>query len=107
MANSNIVRTSEKDIVWDSHRSPKGAYESHYRPVSEQLTACAPVQQGFSDHRRPFEVDLVRIPPGKKLCPRHVHSVEWECYIVLAGSGEMLQVAGEASLPMRPGDHLL
>ena len=103
------ARRNEADVAWDPDRSPKGLYECQYREVSKALTAAprVPERHGNLPPARPFEVDLVRIPPGKKLCPRHAHSVEWEYYIVLSGQGRMLQAQDEPPIPMQPGDHLL
>ncbi len=103
------VRRNEADVAWDPDRSPKGDYDCHYREMSKGLTVSPtiPERHGRLPSGRPFEVDLVRIPPGKKLCPRHVHSVQWEYYIVVSGRGRMLQGQDEPPIPMQPGDHLL
>ncbi len=42
------------------------------------------------------------LPPGKRSCPYHLHHVQEEMFVVLAGSGT-LRVAGEM-LPLRSGD---
>ena len=103
------VRKNERDVAWGVDRSPKGVYEAEYRDVSRHLTVepTVPARYGSTPPVRPFEVDLVRIPPGRKLCPVHGHSVEWEYYIVLSGHGQMLQSPGEPSIPMEAGDHVL
>lgn len=103
------VRRNEAAVEWDVKRSPKGVFEGHYREMSRVLTAQStePMRHGRMPSCRPFEVDLVRIPPGKKLCPRHVHSAQWEYYIVVSGSGQMLQEGDGPAIPMEPGDHLM
>lgn len=103
------VRRNEADVAWDADLSPKGVYECHYREISKELTAVPRVleRRGQTAHQRPFEVDMVRIPPGRRLCPRHWHSVEWEYYIVVSGHGQMLQSSDEPPIPMESGDHLL
>lgn len=104
----NRVRFNENEVEWVADESPKGVYVSHYREVSRAFSDLKPKAVGTrapSSGERPFEVDLVRIAPGKKLCPEHAHSGQWEYYIVLSGEGTLLQGEGE-SAPMRPGDHL-
>ena len=104
-----IVRRNETDVAWDPELSPKGRFECQYREMSRQFQAepRPPRRHGYLPPMRPFEVDLVRIPPGKRPFPRHSHSVEWEYYIVVAGHGRMLQADGEAPIAMQPGDHLM
>lgn len=36
---------------------------------------------------QPFEVDLVRLSPGKTNYPCHAHQVQWEFYMVVSGTG--------------------
>ncbi|MDA8347144.1 MAG: cupin domain-containing protein [Thermaerobacter sp.] len=109
------ARLNEAAIDWKVDTSPKGRYESHNKFLSHELTAAAREQPTFfwreDEHapvrRRPFEVDLVKLPPGKWNCPRHYHSEQWEYYMVLSGHGEMLQEKGTPSIPMEPGDHIV
>ncbi len=109
MGEQIAARRNEAEVAWEPDRSPKGRYACEYRQMSQQLEVAPKPsgQTGPGQSSRPFEVDLVRIPPGKRLCPRHRHSVEWEYYIVLAGRGQMVQGDGDAPIPMAPGDHLL
>lgn len=109
MAEADEAKRNEGSVEWDIEVSPKGVFECHSREMSKFLTvdSKAPLRHGKVPPARPFEVDLVRIPPGKKLCPRHTHSAQWEYYIVVSGRGQMLQAADEPSIPMEPGDHLM
>ncbi len=105
----------ESEIGWEVEKSPKERFEIREKSLSMRLTARAKEQPSFewreapdaAVRRRPFEVDLVRVPPGKWAWPRHYHSVQWEYYIVLSGRGEMVQVEGHPSIPMEPGAHIL
>jgi len=109
------VRLNEADIDWYVETSPKGRYASHNKSMSLELTAGAREQDScrWRDdpkapvRRRPFEVELVKLPPGRLNCPRHYHSEQWEYYVVLAGRGEMLQAEGVPAIPMGPGDHIV
>lgn len=106
---SRMAKGNEADGDWVHDRSPKGVHESFNRFMCNELTAVPdlPPDAPVSLHPRPFEVDLVRLAPGKKNCPLHGHSAQWEYYIVLSGHGQMLQQAGVDPLPMGPGDHLV
>lgn len=42
------------------------------------------------------------VPPGKRICPYHLHHAQEEMFVVLEGSGT-LRVAGEL-LPLKAGD---
>jgi uncharacterized cupin superfamily protein len=107
------VHLNEVDLEWNVETSPKGRFEVHEKFLSNHLAAPARVQASFESpdgpvvRQRPFEVDIVRVPPGKWAWPRHYHSVQWEYYIVLSGHGEMVQEEGTASLPMTPGEHII
>lgn len=109
MADEPVLSMNESEVEWGVDRSPKGTFECHYREMSRWLTVESKISSRFGRNApgRPFEVELVRIPPGRRLCPRHAHSVQWEYYIVRSGHGQMLQAEGEPPLPMQPGDHLL
>jgi uncharacterized cupin superfamily protein len=64
------------------HReSPKGKYGMTRFQVSEAL--------GAGTGTEPFEVEFVRLHPGKLNFPCHAHQVGWEYYIVLSGKGEV------------------
>ena len=39
--------------------------------------------------RHPFDLTLVRIPPGKSYCPYHSHGAESELYLVISGRGRV------------------
>ncbi|MFT3781542.1 MAG: cupin domain-containing protein [Nibricoccus sp.] len=44
--------------------------------------------------RHPFDVEICRVPAGKKICPYHSHSAQWEFYHVIAGNGQVRDEAG-------------
>ena len=50
----------------------------------------------------PFEVELVRLPPGAKNFPFHDHAAEWEFYLVISGSGKIR--AGKQTRSLKSGD---
>ena len=88
---------SHNDIEWSSHRSPKGEFES------TNLNYGAAMKAGDAGH--PFEVMLLRIPPGKCPWPYHFHASQWEFYYVIEGAGEM-RLEGE-TVEIRAGDAMM
>jgi uncharacterized cupin superfamily protein len=89
-----------RDIPDESWTSPKGAYAGCSKQVSVALGHDP--KSGEASNRHPFEVELCRVPAGKKACPFHSHSAQWEYYHVLAGHGLMRHAEG--AQPMGPGD---
>jgi uncharacterized cupin superfamily protein len=60
----------------------------------------APIHR--SQHRHPFDVEILRIPPGKTPYPYHLHSAQWEFYHVISGKGSARHEAGVT--PIEHGD---
>jgi uncharacterized cupin superfamily protein len=60
---------------------------------------------GTWDGGHPFDVELVRIPPGARNFPLHQHSAQWEFYLILEGSGEVSN--GTLTRPLAAGDALI
>jgi uncharacterized cupin superfamily protein len=81
-----------------NRQSPKGRFRSLRRDVSAALG-------GEKGPPRPFEVQWVSLPTGASLCPYHVHSAEWEHYLVVSGEGRVRHADGVDTV--RAGDHLL
>jgi uncharacterized cupin superfamily protein len=54
----------------------------------------------------PFEVEVARIPAGKKGYPYHSHAAQTEYYIVLSGTGAVMDEKGQTT-PIKPGDHFV
>jgi uncharacterized cupin superfamily protein len=52
--------------------------------------------------RHPFDVEILRVPPGKANCPYHSHSAQWEFYHVISGTGTVRHQDG--TTPVEPGD---
>jgi uncharacterized cupin superfamily protein len=100
------VNTNELEpMKWSS---PKGTMAGEGVQVSEALGR----KRDSTDimERHPFDVEILRIPPGKAPYPYHSHSAQWEFYHVISGSGSvrhkdgvMPVVAGDACL-FPPGE---
>ena len=93
-------RINQDDLPWVERRSPKGKFHKFRRNLSRALAseAAGPTLRGPA----PFEVELMRLPSGAANFPFHSHSAEWECYLILSGSGTMRTAARRTKLA--PGD---
>jgi uncharacterized cupin superfamily protein len=92
------VNTNALDpFAWSS---PKGKYGGEGLNVSEALGR----KRDSTDllERHPFDVEILRIPPGKAPYPYHSHSAQWEFYHVISGSGTVRH--NEGTTAMAAGD---
>lgn len=88
------VNTNElAELSWSS---PKGKFAGFGKQISEAL-GRKPLSTDLLE-RHPFDVELVRIPPGKSPYPFHSHSAQWEFYHVLAGRGIVRHQDGTAAV---------
>ncbi len=83
--------------------SPNGRFGGAGKLVSEAL-GRKPNSTDLRE-RHPFDVAIVRIPPGKTNFPYHSHSAQWEFYHVLSGSGKVRDPDGWT--PIGVGDAFL
>jgi len=89
-----------EELVW---ASPKGKFAGAGKQVSEAL-GRKPFSTDLME-RHPFDVEICRIPPGKRHCPYHSHSAQWEFYHVISGKGIARHKDGKT--PIEPGDAFL
>jgi uncharacterized cupin superfamily protein len=92
------VNTNQmKEVLW---LSPKRKFGGAGQQISEEL-GRDPKSTDLRE-RHPFDVEIMRIPPGKALCPYHSHSAQWEFYHVISGRGSVRHQEGQT--PIEPGD---
>ena len=91
--NSNLVQ----EMTW---ASPKGKFAGAGKQISEEL-GRKPHSMDLLE-RHPFDVEIVRIPPGKSPYPYHSHSAQWEFYHVISGRGAVRHKDGTTHV--EPGD---
>lgn len=84
-------------------QSPKGVYASLDQEISVAL-GRDPLSTDLLQ-RHPFDVEICTVPPGKKACPYHSHSAQWEYYQVLSGTGRVRHQDGIHDI--REGDAFL
>lgn len=95
-----MKRVNQNDLPWIERTSPKGKYRKFRRNLSRAFAPrkAGPELPGLA----PFEVELMRLPAGAANFPYHSHSAEWECYLIVSGSGTMR--AGKRRSKLRAGD---
>ena len=73
------------DIPEESWASPSGKFGGAEKEISVAL-GRKPASTDLKE-RHPFDVEILRIPPGKTPYPYHSHSAQWEFYHVISGKG--------------------
>lgn len=93
-------KVNTKNIAEMTWSSPRGKFVGAGKEISEALGR----KPGSTDlkERHPFDVEILRIPPGKTPYPYHSHSAQWEFYLVISGTGSVRHQAG--TTPIEAGD---
>ncbi len=80
-----MKKVNTNQLEENAWSSPKGTFAGSGKQVSEALGRVP----GSTDllNRHPFDVEILRIPPGKSPYPYHSHSAQWEFYHVISGAG--------------------
>jgi uncharacterized cupin superfamily protein len=77
-------------LTWES---PKGKFKGSGVEVSEALGRDRNSTDLLARH--PFDVEILRIPPGHAPYPHHSHSAQWEFYHIISGEGKVRDPEGE------------
>jgi uncharacterized cupin superfamily protein len=101
-------KVNTNDLTEETWASPKGKFAGAGREVSEALGR----KRNSTDlnERHPFDVEILRVPPGKSPYPYHSHSAQWEFYHVISGMGIVRHAAGQTAIVsgdaflFRPGE---
>ncbi len=95
------INTDElAEFAWSS---PGGRFAGAGKEISEALGRDPASTDLMARH--PFDVEIARIPPGKAPCPFHSHTMQWEFYHVISGTGQVRHDAGIS--PIARGDAFL
>lgn len=78
-------KVNQKDVLELTWSSPRGKFAGFGKQISEAL-GRKPRSTDLLE-RHPFDIEILRIPPGKAAYPFHSHSAQWEFYHVISGSG--------------------
>lgn len=95
-----MKKVNVRDIAEDVFVSPKGVFANASREISVALgrePASTDVMK-----RQPFDIEICRVPAGKRHCPFHSHSAQWEFYHVISGRGAVRHQDGQTAI--EPGD---
>jgi uncharacterized cupin superfamily protein len=95
-----MKKVNQQEIGEVERKSPKGKYWSHRKNISVALGREPESTDLLKRH--PFDVALIRIPPGASVCPYHTHSAQWELYVVVSGRGAARDESGTTEVG--PGD---
>jgi mannose-6-phosphate isomerase-like protein (cupin superfamily) len=98
-----MKRTNLNSIKWVEHKSPKGKFHLFYRDTGKAFETKKAGPKLPAEP--PFEVELVRVPPGAKNFPFHSHTTEWEYYLIVSGTATMR--VGKKRTKIKAGDCLL
>ncbi len=93
-------KVNVRDIQEESWSSPAGKFSGSSRAISEALGRDP--QSMDLNERHPFDVEILRIAPGKVPYPFHSHSAQWEYYQVISGHGQVRHADGAE--PIEAGD---
>src|SRR5688500_19531962 len=86
------------EVTW---ASPKGKFSGAGKEISEEVGRKP--QSTDLRERHPFDVEIMRIAPGRSPCPYHSHSAQWEFYHVIAGRGITRDKDGTSVIEARDG----
>ena len=93
-------KINTKEIAEYTWSSPKGKFVGAGKGISEEL-GRKPQSMDLRE-RHPFDVEILRIAPGKTPYPYHSHSAQWEFYHVISGKGVVRHKDG--TMPIEAGD---
>lgn len=89
-------KVNTKEVEIDHWESPKGTFMGSGQSISIAL-GREPESTDLMK-RQPFDVEILRVPPGKKPYPYHSHSAQWEFYHVISGRGISRDEEGETAI---------
>ena len=81
-------KINESNVKKELRKSPKEAYELSRQHIS--LSLGGKKDQGTWAGGHPFDVELSKLPVGKRNYPYHLHAAQWEHYIIISGTGRFL-----------------
>src|SRR5271157_1066637 len=95
-----MLKVNTRDVAEEPWASPKGKFNGASRCLLEALGRKP--QSTDLNERHPFDVAILRVPPGKIPYPFHSHSAQWEFYHVISGTGSVRHQDGTE--PIEAGD---
>jgi uncharacterized cupin superfamily protein len=80
-------KVNVNEIQEEPWQSPGGKYAACFKGISEAL-GREPQSLDLAK-RHPFDLEVTRVPAGKRNFPYHAHSAQWELYLVISGTGRV------------------
>ena len=99
-----MKKINESEVQQESRKSPKGSYELSRQYISLALGGKKDLGTWAGGH--PFDIELSRLPVGKKNFPFHSHAAQWEHYIIISGTGRFLDNEKNWH-DVKSGDHII
>ena len=98
-----MKKVNTNHLPEESWSSPKGKFAGSGKQVSFALGRDPKSTDWMKQH--PFDVEILRVPPGKTPYPYHSHSAQWEFYHIISGTGTVRHEDGTTAV--EPGDAFL
>lgn len=98
-----MLKVNTNSLTEETWSSPKGKFAGASKPISEGLGRKPHSTDLYERH--PFDVEILRIAPGKTPYPYHSHSAQWEFYHIISGNGSVRHQDG--TTPIQTGDAFL
>ena len=98
-----MLKINTHELTEETWTSTQGKFTGGSKAISEALGRKP--QSTDLQERHPFDVEILRIPPGKIPYPYHSHSAQWEFYHVISGRGAVRHTEG--TTPLVAGDAFL
>src|SRR5215471_40120 len=98
-----MIKINLTGIPIEKVTSPRGQYRCLTQDISRALSGLNGL--GKAGLVQPFQVELIRLPPGAVNWPYHSHSAQWELYLILSGRGHVRTPEGFTDV--REGDCVL
>lgn len=95
-----MQKVNINDLAEYSWASPKGKFAGFGKGISEAL-GQDPMSMDLVK-RHAFDVEILRIAPGRTPYPYHSHAAQWEFYRVISGNG--IARHSDGSTEIRAGD---
>ncbi|MDQ6931385.1 MAG: cupin domain-containing protein [Candidatus Eremiobacteraeota bacterium] len=98
-----MKKVNSRDVPEFRWGSPGGKYRAAGRQISEALGREPQSTDALLRH--PFDIEIQRIEPGCTPNVYHSHSMQWEFYHVISGTGTVRHDGGVTDI--EPGDAFL
>ncbi len=84
------------DLPETEMTSPSGKYHSFCKDISLALGGIKDTGAWGGGH--PFDLQQRRVPPGASVCPLHAHTLQWELFVVVAGTATVRTGDGQKTV---------